>query len=72
MNYLIFYFRINFLFLYLFKLFEHSEHMIIYKIESFWNFTNSKFLKFSPLEILEFSKLRIFGISQMISYFSDS
>ena len=32
MSYLIFYFRIYFSFLYLFKLFEHSKYMIIQKI----------------------------------------
>ena len=65
MSFSILYFQIYFLFLYLFKLFEHSKYMIIYKSENLSNvdsLPNFKFLKFHKLQVFWFSNFRIFQI----------
>ena len=70
MSFLFFKFRIYFLIRYLFKLFEHSKYMIIYKIKNSWNvnsFPNCSIFKicyFSKLNILKylmFFEIGIFG-----------
>ena len=58
MSYSIFYFRIYFLFLYLFKLFEHPKYIIIYNIVNLGNFNN--FSNCSILKICYCSKLNNF------------
>ena len=54
-SYSIFYFRIYFLFEYLFKLFKHLKYMLIYKIVNSWNF--DRFPNCSILKIWCCSKL---------------
>ena len=46
-----FYFRIYFLFLYLFELFENSKYTVIYKIGDLWNINSFQFVKFFKFSI---------------------